>query len=131
MITTGFRPQNTRRYHSNQNCAPKTARGPLFNVGESDHAYHIHLAVPGWNKEQISIETKDGHLYIKGTKEEPKNADIKFHRKMFGQNNFQRSFIIPEDVNIDDISAKFENGILQIALSKDIKKSTPKSINIL
>ena len=130
MITTGFRPQTKHTYKSTNQCSPRMARGPLFNVGESKESYHIELAIPGWAKEQISIESKEGHLFIKGKADESKESEITMHRRMFGKSDFQRSFLIPDDVDQDQISAKFDNGILYISLKKDIEKVTPKSIKI-
>ncbi|MDX1685351.1 MAG: Hsp20/alpha crystallin family protein [Saprospiraceae bacterium] len=128
MISTGFRPRQRRTY---KNCGPSVStRGPLFNVGESDKAYHIELAVPGWNKEHISIEAEQGHLVIQGKSEASSSSDITYRRMMFGPKDFNKSFIIPDDVDVEKISASFENGVLNITLNKDEEKIRNKSITI-
>lgn len=130
MISTGFRPRQRHTYRNHKNCTPGVTRGPMFNAGESKEAYHIELAIPGWSREDISIESKEGHLVVTGKAPEKKDNDIRFHRRMFSLTDFEKSFIIPEDVDNDKISAKFDSGILYITLNKDEEKITPRSIEI-
>jgi HSP20 family protein len=106
---------------------------PSVNFSESDDAYIIELAAPGLNKEELSIDIKDGIIIIKGVKEESKNEEgPQYKRREFNYSSFTRSFTIPEDVKTDQISAKQENGILHIEMKKQdvIVKEGVKKIEI-
>ena len=129
-MNTAFRPRNRR---ANTQCAPQTRymRGPAFNLAETDQKYLIELAIPGWKKEQVTVEAKEGHLYISG-KSEKTESEVKYHKVMFGKKDFTKSFILPDDVDVNAISAKFEDGVLYVSLSKDLEalKNRTRSIAI-
>ena len=128
-MTTGFRP---RRGYAYKNCDPTgyTRSLNMTNVGESDKAYHIEIATPGWSKDEISIEVKDGHLVVDGSAANVEASEIKFHKRQFTKSNFTRRFVMPSDANEDKIKAKFENGVLHITLAKDKVEPVSKQIKI-
>ena len=117
------------------------ATAPAVNVKESDKGYVMEIAAPGLKKEycRVSLD-KDGNLNLKiedkfEHKEEDKAEDKKEHylRREFNYSNYEQTYVLPEDVDKEKISAKVENGILTIdlpKLSKEAEKEENKSIEV-
>ena len=104
-------------------------KSPAFaNIKEFDGHFLISLAIPGFNKSNVEIKQENNILIVQGKQEA--NNEAKFLKKEFAQTEFTRTFTIPEDVNVDSISATFEQGILNITISKG-EKAQPKKIEIL
>lgn len=101
---------------------------PAVNVKESDKAYTMEIAVPGLKKEYVRVEVnKDGELCVAienkmEHKDEEHKEEKKEHylRREFSYSNYQQTYVLPEDVDRDNISAKVNNGILEITLPKVI-----------
>ncbi|MBK8557152.1 MAG: Hsp20/alpha crystallin family protein [Lewinellaceae bacterium] len=92
---------------------------PAVNVSETNTLYKMEVAAPGFEKNDFKIEVKNGYLTISAeTKEEKTEQDEKMNRREFFFNTFTRSFALPENVNAAKITAKFEKGMLRIALPK-------------
>ncbi len=95
------------------------ATTPAVNIIENDTAFEVHVAIPGFKKEDFSIELDNDLLVIssKDSKEET-TIEGKFTRKEFQYASFKRSFNLPDSVNTAEITAKYENGILILGLPK-------------
>ena len=104
---------------------------PQVDIIEHKKYYELNLALPGFNKEDINIEIKEGYLTIKGERKyEKKEEEAKYHRTEIGYGTFTRSFHLPEGVDHEEINAKHKNGILQVKVNKIEKNDTTKVINI-
>ena len=108
---------------------------PKVNVKETDKAYEIEIANPGFGKEDTKIEVKDGSLYVSMTSqsEEGENDRNKYHVRQWSKSSYEESWYLPENVIEDQISAKHTDGVLTITLpKKEVQKSQedPKIINI-
>ena len=95
---------------------------PAVNVKDTENAYVMEVAVPGIKKEfcRVNIDD-DGNLEIAiENKLEHKEENKKEHylRREFSYSNYQQSYILPEDVDREKISAKVLNGVLEIELPK-------------
>ena len=95
------------------------------NVKDTENAYVMEVAVPGIKKEfcRVNIDD-DGNLEIAiENKLEHKEENKKEHylRREFSYSNYQQSYILPEDVDREKISAKVLNGVLEIELPKVVK----------
>jgi HSP20 family protein len=89
------------------------------NIAAHNNGYHIALEVPGFSKENISVNFDKDHLIINGTKENTtEEQNIKFVRKEFNKNSFERRFYIDHTIDTQHISAKYENGILNVWIPK-------------
>ena len=102
---------------------------PNVNIYENENEYKIELAAPGLNKEDFKIDLKKDNLSV--WVEKKIEADLKkdYTRKEFEYNSFARSFILPEGVDAEKISAEYVNGILTITIGKqDEAKNTHKEI---
>jgi len=100
---------------------------PPTNISKEDGKYLLSIAIPGVAKENVSINIEKNRLTVKSKVEEDKN--VKFRLREFNFTNFERSFRLSEDVDTDNISAKFENGILFISIPT-VKEAGPVEVTI-
>ena len=107
---------------------------PSVNISESDNEYKLSIAAPGLEKNDFKIEMLDDMLTISAEKEKEERDDKggRFNRREYNYTSWRRSFTLPENVNPDQIDAKYENGELKIRIPKtELKKSKAgKSITI-
>ncbi len=103
--------------------ATRIADGPQTSIRKNESGYKVLLSIPGLTKEDLKITTKDGILKISFEKEE------KDERTYF-VNNFVKAYNIPDDVKEKDIVGKVENGILELTLPIDKKKSLERLISL-
>jgi len=104
---------------------------PRVDIAENEKAYEIHVALPGMNKEDFNIDLKDNYLTISGErkfKEEKKDKNFYSIETQYG--TFSRSFSLPENVDASKITASYVNGILEVTVPKDEKKTLRTSIKV-
>jgi HSP20 family protein len=104
---------------------------PKVDILENDSAYEISVAVPGLSKEDFKIDLNDSFLTISGERKfskERKENNLHVVETQYG--NFSRSFSLPENVDASRIAAKYNNGILEITVPKDEKKTLKTSIKV-
>lgn len=115
---------------------------PRIDITEDEKGVYLGVELPGVKKEDVKITVNDENvLNIKGVKSRPfveskdaaegevqqsERTYVKAERR-FGE--FNRSFLLPENINKESIQAKYENGILNISLAK-IEPAKPKEIEI-
>ena len=96
------------------------------DVKEHDDKYEVDIELPGFKKEDVKAELKDGYLTITALKEvknEQKNESGKYVRRERYTGNMSRSFYVGDKVTQEEIRAKFEDGILKLQIpKKDPKK---------
>jgi HSP20 family protein len=101
---------------------------PAVNISEKENLFLVEVSAPGLNKENFKIEAEAGVLSISSEdKEEKKEETTKISRREFRYGSFSRSFTLPENINTEEISARYENGILSVHLPKkeaETKKAT-------
>ena len=92
---------------------------PKINTLESDDAYSIELATPGFQRDELKIDLKGTTLVVEGKREEKEEETAKkFKRREFYYTNFTKSFELPESLDVNNIEASYENGVLLINLPK-------------
>ena len=110
---------------ANWNYAKNTANVMKTDIKENDKGYELDVDLPGYKKEDVKAELKDGYLTISAsndnTKEE-KDEDGKYIRKERYTGSVSRSFYVGKDITEKDIHGKYENGILML----DIPKKAPE-----
>lgn len=107
---------------------------PSVNVTENEHEFQLEYLVPGFKKEEIKVALEQNVLTVKAErKTEQIDEQKRYTRKEFSFSSFKRSFTLPENIDIEKMSAKHEHGILNIVLPKKVeeKKTTTKEIEIL
>lgn len=105
------------------NWVEKTSNSlPAVNVIEKANEYKVELAAPGLTKEDFDVHIdEDNNLVInveKKHEENEKTKDGRYLRREFSYSKFQRTLILPDDVDKEKISAKVENGLLNVELPK-------------
>jgi HSP20 family protein len=104
---------------------------PKVDIIENEKAYEIHLAVPGVNKEDFKLDLNDNFLTVSGERKFTKEQkDRNYHSIETQYGSFSRSFGLPENVDAGKISAKYNNGILEILVPKDEKKTLKTTITV-
>ncbi|MGB0990240.1 heat-shock protein Hsp20 [Arcobacter sp. F155] len=104
---------------------------PIVNTREGESAYHIDVDLPGVIKEDIKVDINKDVLTISGerkTKDEVKEEDYYKVETSFGK--FTRSFTLPENVDIENIEARSDNGVLEVIIPKKEEQNSKKSIEI-
>lgn len=92
---------------------------PAVNVKEQEKEFEIEMAVPGMKKKDFNISVENGLLTISSEKkEEREEENDRCTRREFSYTNFTRSFTLPENVNPDKVEARYEDGMLRIAIAK-------------
>ncbi|MFK8104651.1 MAG: Hsp20/alpha crystallin family protein [Saprospiraceae bacterium] len=93
------------------------------NIVELPDAFRIELAAPGLEKTDFDIKVEKNRLSIAVNKTVERSAeDGKFTRREFDFNTFQRSFQLRKDIEMDQIDASYEQGVLSLVLPKKVKE---------
>ena len=96
------------------------------DVKELENGFDLDIELPGYKKEDLQLELKEGYLTVTASKKVENNDEKKGHyiRRERYVGTSARSFYVGEEVTQEDIKAKFENGILNIFVPK--KEAQPK-----
>lgn len=98
----------------------------VLRLDEND--YRITIAVPGYQQDDLSLETKDGLLTVKGTRSVDPDDNQYVHRGI-GKENFTRTFQLAEFVKVN--GATLKDGLLSIDLHREVPESMkPRKIEI-
>ena len=96
------------------------------DVKELENGYEIDMELPGFKKEEVTAELKDGYLTIsaehKNEKDEKKDGKYIRQERYYGK--YQRSFFVGDHIEQEDVSAKFEDGVLRLNVPN--KESKPQ-----
>ncbi|MDO4305178.1 MAG: Hsp20/alpha crystallin family protein [Bacillota bacterium] len=105
------------------------------DVKEKEDSYEVAVDLPGFKKEEISADLKNGYLTISAEKgldkdEDDKNGNFIRRERYYG--SCSRSFYVGSGVKEEDIKAKFEDGLLKLSIPKKDEKAieSPKRIAI-
>lgn len=107
---------------------PAESWGLTLDAGENEENYVISAVVPGVSPEDLDVTIEEGVLTIKGevhqerqesdSDDENGNDGWRYHIRERRYGSFQRSLRLPADVNVEEIEAKHENGVLNLVLPK-------------
>lgn len=107
-------------------------RTPLVDVQEKENEVLASIEVPGVNKEDIQLEVKNGMLHLKAEhKDEQKDEQEGVYTYKKSYSGFARSFPIPEYVDEENITSKYNNGVLDVHMpKKEDAKRKSKQIEV-
>ena len=97
-------------------------REMLMDVRDHEDHYEVELDLPGFKKDQIKIELKDGTLTItaaKGLDKDEKTKNGTYIRQERYAGMMSRSFYVGDQLKEEDIKAKFEDGVLTLNVPKN------------
>lgn len=105
---------------------------PAVNIKDEKKSFEIEVAAPGLKKDDFDVKVENGMLTISAKREETKEEEeTDYTRKEFSYRSFERSFALPENVDPENISAKYTDGVLKLSLKKiAIKEEPTKKIKI-
>lgn len=92
------------------------------DIRDNDGHYELDVDMPGFSKEDIKVELKDGYLTISASTKkdnDEKDENGKYIRRERYMGSCSRSFQVGDSVKQEDIKAKFENGILKLTVPKE------------
>ena len=96
------------------------------DVKDTENGYEVDIDLPGFKKDEISIELENGYLTVsaaKGLDKDEEDKKGKYIRKERYAGAMQRSFYVGENLTDEDIKAKYENGILRLSVPKKPAKA--------
>jgi len=112
---------------NNQNYSLTNTTIPSVNIKETENEFEVDMAAPGMNKEDFKIELNSNILTIlserQAENETSKGKNVT--RREFSYQSFSRSFTLPAIVETDQITAKYENGLLRVNIPKK-EEAKPK-----
>jgi HSP20 family protein len=92
---------------------------PAVNIAESKDNFKIEVAAPGLEKTDFKIDVDNDVLYISSEKESKKDSkDEKYVCREFSYSSFKRAFTLPEDIDVEKISASHKDGVLTVVVPK-------------
>jgi HSP20 family protein len=95
------------------------ATWPPVDLVERNGGYELQAELPGLTEDQIEVKLANGMVTIKGEKSSERVEDEEdYHLRERSYGSFQRSFRVPENVDIDRIQAQFDKGVLKVTLPK-------------
>ena len=102
------------------------------DVRETEDTYELDIDLPGFKKDELNLDLKNGYLTIQATKgldKDEKDKKGKYIRQERYAGSMSRSFYVGE-VPMEAVKARYEDGILRISLPKQEKKALPKPTTI-
>ena len=113
------------------NAYPQVKDMMKTDIREHDAGYEVDIDLPGFKKDEISIELENGYLTVsaaKGLDKDEEDKKGKYIRKERYAGAMQRSFYVGEDITEEDIKAEFEHGLLKLFVPK--KEAKPAVVQI-
>ena len=103
------------------------------DVRELDGSYELDIDLPGFKKDEINVDLKNGYLTIgasKGLDKDEKDRNGKYIRRERYAGVCSRSFYVGNAIRPEDISAKYEDGILKLSVPKTVKRELPETTSV-
>ncbi len=112
-----------------RNVSPATSTLPI-DVLEREGNLVIRTAVPGIEPSDLEIQIENNVLTIRGeTQNEAESKEDKVYRREVSYGAFSRSVRLPENLNVEAVSAEFKNGIVSITLPR-VEEEKPKAFRV-
>ena len=104
------------------------------DIRETDGSYELDIDLPGFKKDEIQMELKDGVLTVSAAKGLDKDEEDKkgnYIRKERYAGSMSRSFYVGKHVTVEDVHPKYENGILSFSVPKEEAKPVEEKKNYI
>ncbi len=103
---------------------------PPVDIYEDEHSIILKMEVPGIDQKDIDIRLENNVLTVRGERKfEKDEKEENFHRVERRYGSFTRSFTLPNAVDMENVNADYENGVLKIKLAKRAE-AKPKQIKV-
>ena len=109
--------------NSGTRSAASLMRAPETDVVETEREIRVQVEMPGLKRENIEVDVENNVLTIRGEKREERTEgqEGRYHLAERRWGTFARSFVLPRDVDADNIQASFEDGVLTVRIPKSEK----------
>ena len=107
---------------------------PRMNIMETKDNYKLELCIPGLTKEDVKLSIDaEGNLVVEMVKEtkNEKKEEMRYLRHEFSVEHFRQTVMLPDDIHKEQISAKVENGILEIVIPKVTMEEKKQAIQTI
>lgn len=103
---------------------------PPLNMWEDDNQFFVEAELPGFDMNALEIYVTGGNqLSLKGERKQPETEGGTWHRQECGYGSFSRVIELPSQVDSEQVSAEFKNGVLTITLPKS-REVKPRHIEV-
>jgi HSP20 family protein len=102
---------------------------PATNVGATDKEVHVYLFAPGLDPKSFNISMQQNLLFVSGERKLPYDEKATYYRQERFDGEFRRVVTLPEDVDPDQVDARYRDGVLQISLRRR-EAARPRLIEI-
>ena len=103
------------------------------DVKETDESYEVDIDLPGFQKDEVSLDLKNGYLTVsaaKGLDKDEEDKKGRYIRQERYAGSCSRSFYVG-DIRPEDIKAKYEAGVLRLSVPKENTRKLPENSRIL
>ena len=134
--TQGWLPGILDDFFGNEWVDKTSSTAPAVNVIETDKEYKVEIAAPGLTRDDFKIDiNEDNELTVSMEKKVEKNEESEkegkkhtYLRREFSYSSFRQRMILPDHVNVDNIDAKMETGVLTIDIPKKTEEEKRKNM---
>ena len=134
--TQGWLPGILDDFFGNEWVDKTSSTAPAVNVIETDKEYKVEIAAPGLTRDDFKIDiNEDNELTVSMEKKVEKNEESEkegkkhtYLRREFSYSSFRQRMILPDNVNVDNIDSKMENGVLTIDIPKKTEEEKRKNM---
>jgi len=111
--------------------AGRSGRLPATDITEDASRYVILMNMPGVAKERVTITAEDNGLTVRTSEEDKKNSDTlkTVYRERMG-GTYEREFHFEEPVDLENVTARMENGVLELTVPKKVQSTDTKTIHV-
>lgn len=120
LFTTDMPSRSHRKYNTT----------PRANVIKTNEGYGIELAVPGFSRDEFEMYVDNDTLTISMKTEDSKEYEDSMLHREYRFSNFKRSFSLPDNASVENISARYESGILYVNVPVEEKSCTKRIISV-
>ncbi len=129
--TNSWLPSVFNDFFGNEWMEQSSRSVPAVNIQQNDNGFTVEVAAPGMTKEDCVVRLDDNNNLVisfeKKTEQEEKDKKGAYLRREFSYAQFQRTMVLPDDVEKDKISAKVENGVLTVEIPTLKEKKEPEA----
>lgn len=109
----------------------KGAWAPAVDIYEDEKAITLKAELPDMEEKDLDVSVEDGHLTIKGERKfENEEKKENFHRIERRYGSFERTFALPDTVDADNVTAKYDKGVLKVVAPKVERPKNARTIEV-
>lgn len=104
---------------------------PAVDIYEDEKAVTLKAELPDMDEKDLDVRVEDGHLTIKGERKfENEEKKENFHRIERRYGSFERTFALPDTVDADNVTAKYDKGVLKVVAPKVERPKNARTIEV-